>query len=98
MEELDSVNEWFFNESTQLLYLFYNGTGAPPEKTEYVVTNLKVCVYNPLMTACGGPWFDLSMWLPWQVLLNITATQSAPAQGITLSGVGVRDTAYTYLV
>jgi len=71
-EELDSPNEWFFNSTTQLLYLWYNGTGAPPAKTAYVVTNLKV-------------------------LLNITGTQASPVKGVTLSGLGFRDTAYTYL-
>ena len=36
--------QWFFNETTQLLYLNYNGTGMPPSKTQYVVTNLAVLV------------------------------------------------------
>lgn len=29
-EELDSANEYFYNETTHTLYYSYNGTGAPP--------------------------------------------------------------------
>lgn len=36
--------QYFYNETTQLLYLWYNGTGAPPSKTQYVVPKLKVLV------------------------------------------------------
>ncbi len=37
------VFQWFYNSTTQLLYLYYNGTGSPPEKNQYVVTsNVKV--------------------------------------------------------
>jgi len=71
-EELDSPNEWFFDTATNLLYLWYNSTGAPNPKDLYVATNLKV-------------------------LFNISGTQAAPVVGVTLAGLGIRDSAYTYL-
>ena len=40
-EELDSPNEYFFDEKTKMLYFYYNGTGMPPADTQYVVTNVK---------------------------------------------------------
>ena len=40
-EELDSPNEWFYDEKTKMLYFWYNGTGAPPEDTVFEITNLK---------------------------------------------------------
>jgi len=43
-EELDSPDEWFYNEATSQLFLWYNGTGAPDAKNQYVATNLKVLV------------------------------------------------------
>jgi len=72
LEELDSPAEWYFNSSTQQLFLWYNGTGAPPADTVFVATNL-------------------------QVLVNITGTSSSPVVGVALSGLGFRDTAYTYM-
>lgn len=41
MEELDSPNEYYFDERERKLYFFYNGTGKPPPDTSFVVTNLK---------------------------------------------------------
>eukprot|EP00971_Amphidinium_carterae_P261260 5182949-Amphidinium_carterae.1 len=41
-EELDYPGEFFFNESTQELYLNYNGTGAPPASMEVLVPQLTV--------------------------------------------------------
>ena len=32
-----------------------------------------------------------------KVLFNITGSQSSPVKGLTLRGIGLRDTAYTYL-
>lgn len=40
-EELDSPNEWFYDEKSKMLYLWYNGTGAPPMNTVFEVTHLK---------------------------------------------------------
>lgn len=40
-EELDSPNEWFYDEKSKMLYLWYNGTGAPPQDTVFEVTNVK---------------------------------------------------------
>lgn len=64
--------QWFFNESTGLLYLWYNGTGAPSPNVSFVVPAAKV-------------------------LVNVTGSQSSPVVGLTFSGIGFRDTAYTYL-
>ena len=42
MEELDSPNEWFYDASNGMLYLWYNGTGMPPASTVYEVPQVKV--------------------------------------------------------
>merc|ERR1719473_415279 len=43
-EELDYPGEYFYNESTKQLYLWYNGTGAPPTSSSFVVPQQKVLV------------------------------------------------------
>lgn len=43
-EELDNPGEFFFNQSTGMLYLFYNGTGAPPANMEVVVPTTRTLV------------------------------------------------------
>ena len=42
-EELDYPGEFFYNESTGNLFLYYNGTGMPPQN-DIVVPNLQVLV------------------------------------------------------
>lgn len=71
-EELDFPGEFFFDESERALYLYYNGTGAPPPSLQVIATNLKV-------------------------LVDVTGTMADPVKDITLSGLGFRDTAQTYL-
>ena len=46
MEELDSPNEWFFDEDSKTLYFFYNATSGtePPSDTLYVITQLKTLI------------------------------------------------------
>ena len=46
MEELDSPNEWFFDEESNTLYFYYNATPGtrPPSNTLYVITNLKTLI------------------------------------------------------
>ena len=46
MEELDSPDEWFFNESSKILYFWYNATAGtrPPNDTLFVATQLKTLV------------------------------------------------------
>ena len=46
MEELDSPNEWFYDEESKTLYFFYNATSGtePPRNTLYVVTQLKTLI------------------------------------------------------
>ena len=34
MEELDAPNEFFYDKAKSELYLYYNGTGAPPSSVE----------------------------------------------------------------
>jgi len=43
-EELDNPGEFFFNRSTGMLYLFYNGTGAPPASMEVVIPTIRTLV------------------------------------------------------
>ena len=43
-EELDSPNEWFFNETTQTLFLWFNGSGPPTEDVEFVAVQHKVLI------------------------------------------------------
>ncbi len=50
-EELDYPGEFFYNRSTQQLFLFYNGTGAPPATASVVATNLQV-----LVNISGSQW------------------------------------------
>ncbi len=38
----DYQNEFFYNRTTKQLYIFYNGTGAPPADIEWVVPQTKV--------------------------------------------------------
>ena len=46
MEELDSPNEWFYDEDSKTLYFFYNATSGtePPSDSLYVVTQLKTLI------------------------------------------------------
>ena len=71
-EELDSPGEFFFDRKAAKLYLFHNGTGAPPPQASVVAPSLRT-------------------------LVNITASQWAPATGITHSGITYRATRYTYM-
>jgi hypothetical protein len=71
MEELDSPEEWFFNETTKTLFYFFNDT-APTGNEDFVATKTKV-------------------------LFNVTGSQAAPIADLTIRGLEIRDTAYTYL-
>ena len=73
-EELDAPDEFFFDETTQSLYVYFNATaGTAPPSTGFVVPQLKA-------------------------LFNITGTSPAsPTRGVTIAGLGLRDTAYTYM-
>ena len=44
MEELDYPGEFFFDKHVEKLYLYYNGTGAPPANASYVVPRVQVLV------------------------------------------------------
>lgn len=51
MEELDHPGEFFYNKKSDELFLYYNGTGAPPSDLEIVVPSLRV-----LMNVSGTQW------------------------------------------
>jgi len=51
MEELDNPGEFFHDKRTGQLYLFYNGTGAPPQDATFVVPQKQV-----LVNATGTQW------------------------------------------
>ena len=44
MEELDFPGEFFWDKKDDVLYLNYNGTGAPPKDLEVVVPQLRTLV------------------------------------------------------
>lgn len=51
LEELDNPGEFFFSKDTGYLYLFYNGTGVPPNDMEVVVPQQKT-----LINVTGTQW------------------------------------------
>ena len=50
-EELDYPGEFFYNQTTKQLYLWYNGTGAPPADTTFVVPQQQL-----LVNMTGSQW------------------------------------------
>jgi len=44
LAELDAPNEYFYDEDTQLLYYFYNGTGSPPSSLQFEASHLKTLI------------------------------------------------------
>eukprot|EP01060_Flectonema_neradi_P033223 TRINITY_DN550_c0_g1_i1.p1 TRINITY_DN550_c0_g1~~TRINITY_DN550_c0_g1_i1.p1 ORF type:complete len:848 (+),score=215.29 TRINITY_DN550_c0_g1_i1:43-2586(+) len=73
-EELDAPTEWFFNQNTRKLYLYYNATSgtAPPKDLQFVSTKLRR-------------------------LIDISGKFGNPVKGVTVQGLGFRDTSYTYM-
>ena len=69
MEELDFPGEFFFNESTKQLYIWYNGTGAPPSDTSFVVPQQKV-----LVNTTGTQWDPVKN----VKMTNVKYTAAAP--------------------
>jgi hypothetical protein len=51
LEELDNPGEFYFDKKASKLYLFYNGTGAPPASATVVAPQLKV-----LVNVSGTQW------------------------------------------
>lgn len=39
--QLDSPSEWFFDKTQRKLYLWFNGTTAPPSDLKFIATKLK---------------------------------------------------------
>merc|ERR1719506_3531317 len=50
-EELDQKGEFFFDSKASELYLFHNGTGAPPAETEVIVPQVRT-----LFNISGTQW------------------------------------------
>jgi hypothetical protein len=50
-EELDHTGEFFFDSKASELYLFHNGTGAPPAETEVIVPQIRT-----LINISGTQW------------------------------------------
>ena len=55
MEELDAPNEFFFDKASSSLYLYYNGTGAPPSSVEVPMLAELVVVGDGPLEAAGDP-------------------------------------------
>lgn len=51
MEELDFPSEFFYDKSSSQLYFYYNGTGAPPASTTFVVPQKRI-----LLNMTGTQW------------------------------------------
>jgi hypothetical protein len=51
MEELDYASEFFYDKTDSKLYFYYNGTGAPPTDTTFVVPQKRV-----LLNMTGTQW------------------------------------------
>eukprot|EP00435_Cladocopium_sp_Y103_P019596 s583_g4.t1 len=60
MEELDYPGEFFFDKRTEKLYLFHNGTGAPP--TDSIVVP-QVSVKMAVPAFCMAEWLPKLIWL-----------------------------------
>ena len=43
-EFLDAPNEYYYSPESKRLYIYYNGTGAPPADGEFVATGLQTLV------------------------------------------------------
>ena len=67
-----NVLNGFYDKKASKLYLFYNGTGAPPASATVVAPQL-------------------------QVLVNVSGTQWAPVEDLTLDSLSFRASAYTYM-
>ena len=84
IELLDAAEEWFFDGATSTLYVVANASDATPlDRLAFVVPRLAT-----LLEVRGGATRGAA---------NATAIATAIAKGVTIRGVGFRDTRYTYL-
>jgi hypothetical protein len=84
LAELDAKNEYFISALSKKLYLFYNGTGAPPAERTLVVPTLQTLLSIKGSYSTGGG--DPAAGPPTQ-----------PVSNITIRGIGFRDAAPTFL-
>ena len=102
LEELDMEREWYYNASTHTLYYAPNATAAPSGTTADGATPEPPASKSAPKSASkdttkdGPPPADGFVATGLEVLLNISGTQDAPAHGITITGLTLRDTSYTY--
>jgi hypothetical protein len=77
-EEIDSPREWFYNETTRVLYYMPNASATGTLDANGLPTGSFVAT-------------DL------KVLINITGSKSKPVANVTIAGLTLRDTSYTYM-
>lgn len=95
--QLDAASEWFFDEATSTLTLFWNATaGTPPPSDAGALSVPQVSPSERLLSAEGDR--PRSPPLPQlRELFNITGSQAAPVVGVSFRGLGFRDAAISYL-
>ena len=95
--QLDAASEWFFDEATSTLTLFWNATaGTPPPGDAGALAVPQVCSSERVSSAEG----DRPTLLPspqLRELFNVTGSQAAPVVGVSFRGLGFRDAALSYL-
>ena len=89
LEELDLEREWYYNATSRTLYYAPNATTASD-------TSAASSTPSGLGGASSTPPATGFVATDLEVLVNISGTQAAPARGITIAGLTLRDTAYTY--
>eukprot|EP00041_Stephanoeca_diplocostata_P042079 m.10090 g.10090 ORF g.10090 m.10090 type:complete len:895 (+) comp7208_c0_seq1:114-2798(+) len=80
-EELDQPGEYFYDATTQTLYLSPNATDATQEGRADVAPTPPTDLVVPVL----------------HQLIRLDGTKAAPVQNVTLSNIGIRDARHVYL-